>query len=81
MCQLIVLETGHMFCSRLCAYDRSVMSLMCGSNSQDESDATPLTACLISMRKLHWSIGFNPVQREAELAETYRRMGISSGFP
>lgn len=73
-CQLIAHETGHMFGIRHCVYYRCVMN---GSNSQDESDATPLTPCPVCMRKLHWSIGFNPVQREAELAEIYKRMGIS----
>ncbi len=73
-CKLIAHETGHMFGLRHCVYYSCVMN---GSNHQDESDSQPLSPCPVCMRKLHWSIGFDPVKRERELGEVSQRMGIT----
>lgn len=73
-CGLIAHETGHMFGLRHCVYYSCVMN---GCNHQDESDSHPLSPCPVCLRKLHWSIGFNPVKREQELKEVYQRVGIT----
>ena len=43
----------------------------------DESDTHPLSPCPVCLRKMHWSIGFDPVKRERELGEVYQRLGIT----
>ena len=73
-CHLIAHETGHMFGIRHCVYYQCVMN---GSNSQLESDTHPLRACPVCMRKLQWSINFDPTERERELGEVYKRLGIN----
>ncbi len=73
-CALIAHETGHMFGLRHCVYYSCVMN---GSNHQDESDSQPLCPCPVCLRKLHWSVGFDPVKREQELREVYTRLGIT----
>ncbi len=50
---------------------------MNGCNHQDESDSQPLRPRPVCLRKLHWSIGFDPVKRERELGEVYQRLGIT----
>ena len=74
-CQLIAHETGHMFGLRHCVYYQCAMN---GCNNQPESDSHPLGTCPVCTRKLHWSIGFDPVQRERELAEVYQRLEITA---
>ncbi len=75
-CHLIAHETGHMFGIRHCVYYRCVMN---GCNSQAEADTQPLRACPVCLRKLQWSIQFDPAQREQELTEVYKRLGITDG--
>ena len=73
-CHLIAHETGHMFGIRHCVYYQCVMN---GCNSQAESDTQPLRACPVCLRKLQWSINFDPAQRERELTEVYERLGMT----
>lgn len=73
-CGLIAHETGHMFGIRHCVYYSCMMN---GTNHQDESDSKPLCPCAVCLRKMHWSIGFDPAKRERELGEIYQRLGIS----
>jgi archaemetzincin len=59
-CDVLAHEIGHMFGLAHCTYFECVM---CGSNHLEESDARPMHACPICLRKLHSSIHFDPVAR------------------
>jgi archaemetzincin len=69
----VVHEVSHMFGLHHCQYWRCVVA---GSNNQDEADRSLLHACPVCMHKLWWSIEFDPVARETELARTLRAYGI-----
>jgi archaemetzincin len=71
--KVLVHETGHMFGLAHCVYFRCVFN---GSNHLDESDARPMHACPLDLRKLHHSIGFDVPQRYARLFRFYRRAGF-----
>ena len=63
-CKVLAHETGHMFGIQHCVWYRCVMN---GSNHIAEADERPLHLCPVDLRKLHWSVGFDVVQR-------YRRL-------
>jgi archaemetzincin len=69
----LVHEISHMFGLTHCTYWRCVVA---GSNSQDESDRSPLHACPVCLRKLHTAIKFDPAAREDGLAAVFGRLGI-----
>jgi archaemetzincin len=69
----MVHEISHMFGLTHCVYWKCVVN---GSNHQDEADSRPLHPCPVCLRKLHAAIGFDPAQREAELAKVLREVGI-----
>jgi archaemetzincin len=63
-CKVLAHETGHMFGIRHCTAWHCVMN---GTNHLQETDAHPLRLCPVDLRKLQWSIGFDPL-------EHYRRL-------
>lgn len=63
-CKVLAHETGHMFGIRHCTAFHCVMN---GSNHLPEADAQPLHLCPIDLRKLHYSVGFDPVERYRKL--------------
>ena len=48
-----------------------------GSNNLDENDARPMHVCPVCLRKLHSSIGFDPVERDRNLWQVYQRLGLT----
>jgi archaemetzincin len=72
-CKVLVHETGHMFGLAHCTYFRCVFN---GSNHLAESDARPMHACPVDLRKLHRSIGFDVARRYADLYRFYRKAGF-----
>jgi archaemetzincin len=68
-CKVLAHETGHIFGLAHCAYFSCLMN---GSNHLVESDRRPLHLCPVCLRKLHWSIGFNVVERYASLERVTR---------
>jgi archaemetzincin len=70
----LVHEISHMFGLTHCTYWRCVVA---GSNSQEETDRSPLHACPVCLRKLHSAIKFDPAAREDELAAVFGRLGIA----
>jgi archaemetzincin len=71
--KVLVHETGHMFGLAHCIHFRCVFN---GSNHLAESDARPLHACPVDLRKLHHSIGFDIARRYADLYQFYHRHGF-----
>ena len=57
-----------------CTYWRCVVA---GSNSQEETDRSPLHACPVCLRKLYWAIQFDPAAREDALASEFAALGIT----
>ena len=47
-----------------------------GSNHLAEADARPLHPCPVDLRKLHWSIGFDPLERYRKLLAFVRENGF-----
>ncbi len=66
-------EIGHMFGLAHCIYYECAMN---GSNHRAESDRRPLALCPICLRKLTWSVGFDPYKRYRELSGICRRLGF-----
>ena len=71
--QVFAHETGHMFGIRHCIYYHCLMN---GSNSMRESDAAPLHACPVCLRKLSYNLRFNPIERYKKLSAFYRTHGL-----
>ena len=71
--KVLVHETGHMFGLHHCIYYRCVFN---GSNHLAESDARPMHACPVDLRKLQHSIGFSVTRRYADLYRFYRKAGF-----
>ena len=74
-CKVLAHETGHMFSLAHCIYFRCVMN---GSNHLKESDERPIHLCPVCLRKLHYSIGFDVVERYRRLLDFYRSAGFLS---
>ncbi len=66
-------EVGHMCGLAHCIWYRCLMN---GSNHLEEADARPLHLCPIDLRKLQFSLGFEPVQRYRRLLEYHRSVGF-----
>ncbi len=69
-CQILAHEGGHMFGIQHCIWYRCVMN---GSNHLPEFDSQPLHLCPVDMRKLQWSVRFDPVERYKRLLAFYER--------
>lgn len=72
-CKVLAHETGHMFGLAHCIYFHCLMN---GSNHLAESDARPLRLCPVCLRKLHASVGFDPVDRYRNLRRFYQKVGF-----
>jgi archaemetzincin len=72
-CKVLAHETCHMVGMHHCI---DYACLMNGSNHLTESDARPLHLCPVCLRKLHHSIGFDPVDRYQQLHGFYQRVGF-----
>lgn len=66
-------EIGHMFGIRHCTYFECIMN---GSNHLAESDRRPMHLGPVDLRKLMWSVGFDPVDRYRQLAKVYLELGF-----
>jgi len=66
-------ESGHMFGIYHCTHFHCLMN---GSNHLFEMDSAPIHACPIDLRKLYFSIGFDPVDRYRNLALVYEGFGM-----
>ena len=49
-----------------------------GSNNLDENDSRPMQLCPVCLRKLHSTIGFDPVERNRQLIDVYERFGFAT---
>ena len=74
-CKVMGHELGHMFGIQHCIYYECLMN---GTNHLEESDARPVHACPACLRKLHHSIGFDPVARYRSLEDFYRDSGLEA---
>ena len=72
-CKVLAHETCHMFQLEHCVYFKCLMN---GSNHLHESDAKPLHLCPVCLRKLHFSIGFDVVERYRRLLAFYHDFGF-----
>lgn len=73
-CRTLAHEIGHMFGMQHCIFFTCVMN---GSNHLAESDSRPLHVCPVCLRKLHQSIGFDPLEREQRLLKLYRQLKLA----
>jgi archaemetzincin len=73
-CKVLAHETCHMFQLEHCVYFKCLMN---GSNHLQESDARPLTLCPVCLRKLHFTIGFDVVERYRRLLQFYDEFGFT----
>jgi archaemetzincin len=74
-CKVLAHETCHMFGVRHCIFFNCLMN---GSNHLAESDRRPLDVCPVDLRKLHWSLGFDIVERYRQLRQFWQVAGVSS---
>lgn len=72
-CKVLAHETGHMFGIHHCT---AFHCLMNGSNHLQEADARPLHLCPVDLRKLHHSVGFDPVKRYRKLLAFSEEVGF-----
>lgn len=68
-CKVLAHEILHMFGLKHCIYFHCLLN---GSNHLGESDARPLYLCPVDLRKIHHSIGFDPLKRYRSLRRFYR---------
>ncbi len=71
--KVICHETGHMLGLEHCIFFRCVMN---GGNNLRESDARPMHACPVCLRKLQHSLGFDVVHRYEGLVNFYAASGL-----
>lgn len=72
--KLLTHEIGHGFGLRHCIYYRCTMN---GGNSLPEVDGAPLEPCLVCLRKLQHSLGFDVKARWTALATFFERVGFA----
>jgi archaemetzincin len=72
-CKVLAHETGHLFGLAHCVHFHCLMN---GSNHLAESDRRPLHLCPVCLRKLHWSVGFDPLERYGTLERVNRALGF-----
>lgn len=72
-CHTLAHEICHMFGMPHCTFFACAVN---GSNNLDENDSRPLHVCPVCLRKLHASVGFDPVERDRNLWQVYRQFGF-----
>lgn len=72
-CKVLVHEICHQFGIEHCIFFHCVMN---GSNHLKESDARPHHLCPVDLRKLHYSIEFDVVERYRRLQHFYEENGF-----
>ncbi len=68
-------ETSHMFGLHHCVYFKCIIN---GSNHLEESDSRPIHLCPVCLRKLHYSIGFDVIDRYESLFRFYKKYGFEN---
>jgi archaemetzincin len=68
-------EVGHMFGIPHCIFYKCCLN---GSNHLKESDSRPIHLCPVCLPKLHYSIGFNVIERYHKLSQVYSKLGFES---
>lgn len=68
--KVMVHELAHMFGLEHCVYLKCVVN---GSNHMGESDSQPIHLCPVCLRKLYYSVGFDPIKRYRELLIFYEK--------
>ncbi len=71
-CRVVAHEVGHIIGMAHCIYYRCLMN---GSADMAESDRRPLHLCPVDLRKLHWAIGFDIVERYRRLQRYWHDTG------
>jgi len=72
-CKVLAHETCHMLGMRHCIFFNCLMN---GSNHLAESDRRPLHLCPVDLRKLHWALGVDLVERYRRLLAFWRAAGV-----
>jgi archaemetzincin len=72
-CRLVSHEIGHMFGMRHCIYYRCNMN---GMNSIEESDRQSAYLCPVCLRKLHYVLHFDVIDRYKNLYFFYKKTGL-----
>jgi archaemetzincin len=73
-CKVLAHETGHMLSMRHCTRYECLMN---GANNLGELDRSPIWLCPVCLRKLHFSLGFEVVERYRKLGRFFRSSGFS----
>jgi archaemetzincin len=74
-CKVLAHEIGHMFGITHCIFYKCCLN---GSNHLKESDSRPIHLCPVCLPKLHYSIGFNVIERYHQLSQVYLKLGFES---
>jgi archaemetzincin len=72
-CKVLAHEACHMFGIKHCVFFNCLMN---GSNHLAESDRRPLHLCPVDLRKLHWSLGFDMLERYRRLRAFWTDSGV-----
>lgn len=72
-CKVLTHEIAHMFGLSHCIFFKCVLN---GSNHLEESDARPMHLCPVCLRKLHFSIQFDVLDRYRQLLRFYQTEGF-----
>jgi len=73
-CKVLAHETAHMFGLGHCIFFKCTLN---GSNHLEESDARPMHLCPVCLRKLHFSIQFDVLDRYRQLLQFYQAAGFA----
>ena len=71
-CSTLVHEICHTFGLSHCIYYSCLMN---GSNNNEEQARRPLIECPVCLRKLQYSIGFEPIERYRKLMNVSKMFG------
>jgi archaemetzincin len=73
-CKVLAHETCHMLGMLHCTFFNCLMN---GTNHLAESDRRPLHLCPVDLRKLHWALGFDIVERYRRLLAFWTDAGVA----
>ena len=71
-CSTFVHEICHTFGLNHCIYYKCLLN---GSNNSEEQEKRPLIECPVCLRKLQYSIGFEPIERYKKLMDVNKILG------